>query len=144
MMQIEISLQDQDFYHSDPVELKLDDNWNRDALGVKAKKKGVYIFFSQFPSHCIYVGKTRGASMDFATRLYRHATKAASQNGKVYRKLKEISSGESKKIINVRLLDSEDVKKHFKLFNGRLSESAMIDILEQALIHHLHPEIQDS
>lgn len=81
--------------------------------------------------------------MDFATRLYRHATEKASQNGKVYRKLIEISNGE-KKLIKVTLLDSDDVKKHFKMIDGGLSKSGMIDIFEQVLIHHLHPEIQDS
>ena len=109
-----------------------------------AKQIGIYIIFTQTPERCIYVGKTRGNQMDFATRLYRHATMAASQNGKVYRKLKEILQKEPEKIINIALINSEDVKGHFNLNNCNLSKSAMIDIFEQVLIHYLHPEIQDT
>ena len=141
---IEIFTQNRESYFLNPFEMKLDDDWDRTTLGKKAKKKRIYIFFTQFPERCIYVGKTRGPSMDFATRLYRHATEKASQNGKVYKKLIEISQEEPKKKINVSLLDLDDVRGHFKFESGELSESAMIDILEQVLIHHLHPEIQDS
>lgn len=141
---IEIFPQNREFYFLTPFEMKLNDDWDRTTLGKKAKRKGVYILFTQFPERCIYIGKTRGPSMDFATRLYRHATERASQNGKVYKKLIEISQEEPKRKIYVTLLDLDDVKRHFNFKDGELSESAMIDILEQVLIHHLHPEIQDS
>ncbi|MBI4727454.1 GIY-YIG nuclease family protein [candidate division TA06 bacterium] len=36
----------------------------------------------------LYVGKTKGAKMNFATRLYRHISKKASNNSNVYRCLK--------------------------------------------------------
>jgi hypothetical protein len=144
MSKIEISLQIRESYLSNPVELKLDNQWDRSTLGKNAKQIGIYIIFTQKPERCIYIGKTRGNQMDFATRLYRHATEAASQNGKVYRKLNEICHNEPEKAINVALITSDDVKNHFNIINNDLSESAMIDILEQVLIHYMHPEIQDT
>jgi len=139
---IEVALQTRENYLSTPVELKLDDQWDRSTLGQKARQKGIYILFTQMPERIIYVGKTRGSSMDFATRLYRHATEAASQNGKVYRKLKEICC-EPSVIIKVALINTDSVKQHFRIDSVEFTEAAMIDTLEQILIHYLHPEIQD-
>lgn len=142
MQKILIKLQPMQQYLENSIEFKLDSQWNRKALGQRAGDKGIYILFTQIPNRIIYVGKTRGATMDFATRLYRHATKSASQNSKVYRKLKECQ--ETGQAIKVSLLTSSQVKIHFDTKNLNLTESAMIDILEQVLIHYLQPEIQDT
>lgn len=139
MSEIKISLRTKETYLANPVDLKLD-TWDRDALGQRASQKGIYIIFTKMPKRIIYVGKTSGVTMDFATRLYRHATKAASQNSKVYRKLNEISKRAI--LIKVALINLDDIRNHFRMESVALDIAAMIDILEIVMIQHLHPEIQ--
>ena len=132
-------------YLESHFELSLDKEWarNRNNFPDKVKGKGIYIIFTKIPSNnnIIYIGKTRGPSMDFATRLYRHATESASSNSKVYKELKKEQATELP--VFVSLLDIIDVKSHYGSSIEGLSESAMIDILEQALIHYLKPRLQD-
>ncbi len=108
----------------------------------RMKMQGLYIFHFCDPLRIIYVGKTRGPTMNFRTRLYRHATESASQsNPKVYLKLKKINK-ETGKPIFVSIITTIELRN---LFAGtRLDDGAIIDVYEQLLIHLLRPEIQFS
>lgn len=139
MSDIKISLREREMYLANSVNLMLDNQWDKKSLGLKADEKGIYVIFTNMPKHIIHVGKTRGAKMDFKTRLYRHATKSASQNSKVYKKSKELSNKYGVPI-KVALIDSNDVRSHFTFHSVDFDEAAMIDILEQVLIHYLKPE----
>lgn len=140
MSEIKISLKTKETYLANPVDLKLDTQWDIAALGERASQKGIYIIFTEMPDRIIYVGKTRGETMDFATRLYRHATEGASQNSKVYRKLEKISKGAIP--IKVALINLDDIRHHFRMEGVALDITAMVDILEIVMIQYLHPEIQ--
>ena len=123
-----------------PQEIGLDENWKVKSrfFDDRMKLQGLYIFHTTNPLKVIYVGKTRGSSMDFKTRLYRHATKSASQsNPKVYQKLKQITS-EGQKQIFVSLITTEQIRDCFS--GKQLSDEAIIDTYEQLLIHSLNPE----
>ena len=142
MKEIKILLKKQVEYIKERCNLKLDKKWSREDLGERAKQKGVYIIFTTKPKEIIYVGKTRGKRMDFATRLYRHVSARASSNSRVYRKLKGI---DRKGVgIKVSLINSIEIEKYFSSNEKKLSDKAIIDIFEQVLIHYLHPTIQDN
>lgn len=140
MSDIKISLREREAYLVNSVNLMLDNQWDKRSLGSKADEIGIYIIFTDLPKHIIHVGKTRGPEMDFKTRLYRHATKSTSQNSKVYRRLKELTNKHSVPI-KITLINSHDVISHFTLRGVDFDEAAMIDILEQVLIHYLQPEL---
>jgi len=128
-------------YLRNPIEIGLDKGWSSKSAGFdqRLKSQGVYIFHVSALPRIIYVGKTRGPTMDFATRLYRHATGPASGDSKVYRALKKAES-ESGGPVLVSLVTTEQIRS---LFEGqRLKDDAMVDIYEQVLIHLLEPEIQ--
>ncbi len=143
MPSLKISLRLPEEYLANSVALQLDKQWDRDAIGRRAGQKGIYIIFTQNPTRIIYIRKTRGAKMDFATRRYRHATKAASSNSKVYRELKKTSK-ESSCPIRVALITTRTARNHFSGESIDFNEAAMIDTLEQVLIHYLHPKVQES
>jgi hypothetical protein len=128
-------------YLKNPIEIGLDKEWKIKSKNFDERmdEQGIYIIHISL-SRIIYVGKTRGLTMDFKTRLYRHATESASQsNPKVYRKLKEIEKDGSP--ILVSLLTKDKINA---LFEGKkLGHASMIDIYEQFLIHHLNPEVQE-
>jgi hypothetical protein len=130
-------------YLANPIEIGLDKDWVNKSKNFdkRMKMQGIYVFHISAPQRIIYVGKTRGPTMDFHTRLYRHATESASQsNPKVYRTLKKIKE-EIKCPILVSLLTTEQIRN---LFQGKQwEEPAMIDIYEQVLIHLLKPEVQE-
>jgi len=129
-------------YLKNPVEIGLDKGWTNKSGGFdqRVKAQGVYILHVSAPLQIIYVGKTRGPTMDFATRLYRHATKSASGNSKVYRALKK-AERETGGPILVSLVTTEQIRG---LFEGkRLEDGAMVDVYEQVLIHLLRPEVQE-
>ncbi len=140
MPQIKIGLKPKGFYLGSQAVLKLDRQWDRKTLGEKAGMKGVYIIFTN-PGHVIYVGKTSGNTMSFRARLFRHATKAASSNSRVYRELKKITrKGDGP--IRVAMIDEESIGKHFPATGVRLSEEVTTGLLELALIQYLEPERQ--
>ena len=122
------------------VEIGLDNDWTpkRRKFSEIAKKKGVYILYTKNPPDILYVGKTGGETMDFATRLYRYATESASQNSKVYKKLKCVNGKE--KCIYAGLIDVERIKTFFS--GKRLRDSGYIDIFEQIAIRFLNPRLQ--
>jgi hypothetical protein len=90
------------------------------------------------PLRIIHVGKTRGPSMDFGTRLYRHATKSASSNSSVYQALKKIKR-ETVSPILVSLLTTKHIRSFFK--GKELEDDAIIDICEQVAIHLLKSDV---
>jgi hypothetical protein len=92
-------------------------------------------------SESFMLARQGGETMNFRTRLYRHATKSASQsNSKVYEKLKKLQ-GETGDPILVSLVSVAEIRK---LFKGKpLRDAAIIDIYEQVLIHFLKPEVQE-
>lgn len=125
-----------------PIEIGLDEKWKVKSKNFdkRVKAQGIYIFHVRNALRIIYVGKTRGPTMDFATRLYRHATKTASSNSKVYRALKKIEQETGSPIL-VSLITTDQIRN---LFDGdRLEDEAMIDIYEQVMIHLLKPEVQE-
>lgn len=140
--EITISVLNKDEYLANPIGIGLDKDWvNRSRnFDRRMKSQGIYILHVGMPPRVIYVGKTRGPTMDFATRLYRHATKAASSNSKVYRGLKKIERDTGKPIL-VALITLEQIRSLFKA--KQLEDAAMVDIYEQVLIHLLKPEIQE-
>jgi len=77
-------------YLKDPLEIGLDKDWTKKSqrFDQRVKSQGVYIIHISAPTRVLYIGRTRGRMMDFAMRLYRHATKAASGNSKTYQALK--------------------------------------------------------
>ena len=78
--------------------------------------------------------------MDFATRLYRHATKSGSRNSKVYQALKQAELERGGPIL-ASLVTTNQLTD---LFEGmQLQDADRIDIYEQVLIHFLKPEVQD-
>ena len=127
-------------YLKNPVEIGLDKDWSNKSqrFDQRLRSQGIYIIHT-VPSRVFYVGKTRGLMMDFATRLYRHATKAASGNSKTYRALKEMEE-ETKGPILVSLVTKEQLRGFFE--GMQLKDHAMIDIYEQVLIHILEPQLQ--
>lgn len=139
---IVIKILDRIDYLKNPMEIGLDEKWKRKSVdfGDRMKMQGIYIFHVSMPQRIIYVGKTRGETMDFHTRLYRHATKSASQsNPKVYEKLRKIQEDMGCPIL-VSLITIAEIRD---LFKGKpLEDAAMIDIYEQVLIHFLKPEVQ--
>lgn len=140
--EIIINILNKNEYLENPIEIGLDRDWVNKSRNFdrRMKSQGIYILHVSIPPRVIYIGKTRGPTMDFATRLYRHATKAASGDSKVYRVLKKIKRETGKPIL-VALLTLEQVRS---LFEGKsLEDAAMIDIYEQLLIHLLKPEIQE-
>jgi hypothetical protein len=141
--EISISVSNKREYLQNPVEIGLDKDWvNKSAkFNRRMKMQGIYVFHTSDPLRVIYVGKTRGPTMDFRTRLYRHATKSASQsNPKVYKTLKKIKEETGSPIL-VSLITTEQIRS---LFKGKsLENAAMIDIYEQILIHLLEPEMQE-
>lgn len=128
-------------YLKDPVEIGLDGNWSTKSqeFDQRARSQGVYIIHISEPSLVLYVGKTRGPMMDFATRLYRHATKSASQDSRIYQALKRVKEETDSRIL-VSFMTKEQIRGLFK--GIRLKNSAMIDIYEQVLIHILEPQLQ--
>lgn len=140
--EITISILNRDEYLANPIEIGLDEDWANKSRNFdrRMKSQGIYVLHIPAPLRIIYVGKTRGSTMDFRTRLYRHATESASQsNPRVYRALKKIKEEGSQ--ILVSLLTTEQIRS---LFRGKPSEDAeMIDIYEQVLIHLLKPEMQE-
>jgi hypothetical protein len=143
MEEIIINVLKKDEYLTDPIEIGLDEDWVKKSVNFdqKMKMQGVYIFHTSAPFRILYVGKTRGSTMDFRTRLYRHAIESASQsNPKVYKMLKRVKQ-ETGVPITVSLVTTEKLQTLFK--GKKLEDPAMIDIYEQVLIHLLKPEIQD-
>ncbi|MFO7676486.1 MAG: hypothetical protein R6X12_09250 [bacterium] len=103
---------------------------------------GIYILLAG-RAGILYVGrttKTRRGVMDFATRLYRHSTRKASNDSPVFRKLWEYSE-HGKRLIPVCLVSRPDVCAHFPNPPAWLSEETMIALLEIALIEYLSPEV---
>jgi hypothetical protein len=143
MEEIVINVLKKDEYLTDPIEIGLDKDWVVKSVNFneKMRMQGIYIFHTLSPQRIIYVGKTRGPTMDFHTRLYRHATESASQsNPRVYRTLKRIKE-ETGSPIHVSLITTKQIRS---LFRGKsMEDAAMIDICEQVLIHSLKPEIQE-
>ena len=125
-----------------PIEIGLDKDWTKKSryFNQRVKSQGAYILHVSNPLRIIYVGKTRGPTMDFATRLYRHATKSASSNSRVYRTLKKVER-ETRGPILVSLVTTEQIRSFFE--GKPLEDDAMVDIYEQVLIHLLEPEIQE-
>jgi len=137
-----INLLNKNDYLQNPMEIGLDDEWTSKSrkFDQRMKGRGVYILHvSTIPSRILYVGKTRGLSMDYATRLYRHATKAASSNSRIYQALKRIKQETGCPIL-VSLVTIEQIRNFFE--GMKLEDAAMIDIYEQVLIHMLKPELQ--
>lgn len=129
-------------YLANPLEIGLDEDWVNKSRNFdsRMKSKGVYVLHVENPLKIIYIGKTSGPTMDFHTRLYRHATKSASQSSpRVYRMLKEIKKETGSPIL-VSLITKEQIRG---LFKGKsLGDTAMIDIYEQVAIHLLRPKMQ--
>jgi hypothetical protein len=134
---ISVSLPTTEEWFTQSIKIGMDKEWRhkRKKFPETAKGKGVYILYTKNPKQILYVGKTAGKTMDFATRLYRHATKAASRNSTVYRELKDM-----KKCIHAALVDVERIKTFF--IGKRLRNSGYIDVFEQMAIHCLHPKLQ--
>ncbi|KON33011.1 MAG: hypothetical protein AC479_05965 [miscellaneous Crenarchaeota group-6 archaeon AD8-1] len=135
-----ITILNRDKCIENPVEIGLDKDWKVKVRHFDKRflMKGIYILHFADPLRIIYVGKTRGSTMDFNTRIYRHATEAASRGSQVYQKLKEINKETGKPVL-VSLITTNQLRT---LFRGKtLKDSAMIDIYEQILIHSLHPEL---
>jgi len=134
-----VKILDKDEYLKHCFEIGLDEEWKKKSpmFNERMKEKGIYIIHT--PRRIIYIGKTRGPTMDFKTRLYRHATKSASSDSKVYRTLKEAKwNGEQ---ILVALLPIGKIRE---LFQGEgITNEMMVDTYEQVLIHVLKPEIQE-
>jgi hypothetical protein len=143
MEEIIINVLEKNEYLADPIEIGLDKDWSKKSVNFdeRMKKQGIYVFHILSPQRIIYVGKTRGPTMDFHTRLYRHATESASQsNPKVYRALKKIKE-ETGSSIHASLITTEQIRS---LFNGKqMEDAAIVDICEQVLIHLLKPEMQE-
>ena len=123
-----------------PIEMGLDDDWKikRRKMDLRINAKGVYILYVTNPLRIIHVGKTRGPTMDFGTRLYRHATKSASRNSNVYQILKKVELETGGPIL-VSLLPTQKIRNFFD--NKELEDDAVIDIYEQVTIHLLKPEM---
>jgi len=122
------------------VEMGLDDDWTpkRRKFSEIAGKKGVYILYTKNPPDILYIGKTGGETMDFATRLHRHATESASRNSRVYKELERIKR--KRKRIYAGLIDVERIKT---FFSGKMtSDLGYTDIFEQIAIHFLNPRLQ--
>ncbi len=137
-----INVLNKDEYLSHALEIGLDGGWKvkSEHFDNRMKSKGVYAFYVRNPLRTIYVGKTRGPTVDFATRLYRHATKSGSRDSKVYQALKQ-AERETGGPILVSLVTTNQLTD---LFEGmHLQDTARIDIYEQVLIHFLKPEVQD-
>jgi hypothetical protein len=143
MEEITINVLKKNEYLKDPIEIGLDRDWSKKSVNFdeRMKKQGVYILHILSPQRIIYVGKTRGPTMSFQIRLYRHATESASQsNPRVYRMLKKIKE-ETESPTHVSLVTTEQIRS---LFKGKpMEDPAMVDIYEQVLIHLLKPEIQE-
>lgn len=141
--EITITVSDKRMYLESPIEIGLDKDWVSKSVNFdkRMRMQGIYVFHTSTPTRIIYIGKTRGLTMDFHTRLYRHATKSASQsNPKVYRMLKKIRAEKGSTIL-VSLVTTEQIRS---LFRGKLlDDAALIDIYEQVLIHLLRPEMQE-
>jgi hypothetical protein len=118
----------------------LDEQWKRKRKDFPdaAKKKGVYVLYSEKPRDILYVGKTGGETMDFATRLYRHATISGSQDSRVYKELKKVN--DRRKRIHAALIDVSWIRTFFS--EKELSTSGYIDIFEQIAIRFLRPRLQ--
>ena len=129
-------------YLKNPIEIGLDKDWTNKSriFDQRVEAQGVYIVHISTPLRIIYVGKTRGPTMDFATRLYRHATKSASSNSKVYRALKKAEQETGGPIL-VSLIATEKIRSSFE--GKKLEDAAMIDLYEQTLIHLVRPEVQE-
>jgi len=140
--EITISVLNRDEYLASPIEIGLDKDWVNKSRNFdeRMKSQGIYVLHTPTPLRIFYVGKTRGPTMDFHTRLYRHATKPASSDSKVYRALKKMEKENGKPIL-VALITLEQIRSLFK--GKQLEDAAMIDIYEQVLIHLLKPEIQE-
>ena len=137
---IRVALPQRREYFRQSVEIGLDKDWKRKRKEHPqiVKEKGVYVLYVKNSPEILYVGKTGGETMDFATRLYRHATKSASRNSKVYRELKRIKR--KGKIIYAGLIDMQLIKTFFS--GKRFSNLGYIDVFEQIAIHFLNPKLQ--
>jgi len=123
-----------------PMEMGLDDDWKikRRKMDSRINAKGVYVIYVTNPLRIIHVGETRGATKDFGTRLYRHATKSASTNSNVYEALKKVERETGGPIL-VSLLSTEQIRSFFE--GKELEDEVIIDIYEQVEIHLLKPEV---
>lgn len=122
------------------MEIGLDNDWKvkRRKMDKRINAKGVYVLYVSNPLRIIHVGQTRGPTMDFGTRLYRHATKSASSDSRVYRTLKETEQENGGPIL-VSLLTTLQIRSFFE--GEGLEDEAIIDIYEQVAIHLLNPEV---
>lgn len=142
-MEIVVAILEKDEYLRNPIEIGLDKDWTNKSRDFdrRMKAQGVYVIHISTPPRIIYVGKTRGPTMDFAARLYRHCVESASgYYPKVYRALKRVKEETGDPIL-VSLITTEQLRGLFK--GTQLEDAAMIDIYEQVLIHLLKPEIQE-
>jgi hypothetical protein len=134
----DIRVRDKPYYRSGKASLKVGGGEGfAEAIGKPAQRKarGVYVIHSR--GAVLYVGKTSKTEMDFHTRLYRHATESASGNSYVYQHLWAL------KDVKVTLLGPEAVRWHFERSPVKLGLAAMIDVLEQVLIHYLRPPLNE-
>jgi hypothetical protein len=116
MEEITINVLKKNEYLEDPIKIGLDRDWSKKSVNFdeRMKRQGVYILHILSPQRIIYVGKTRGPTMGFQTRLYRHATESASQrNPRVYKMLKKIKE-ETESPIHVSLVTTEQIRSLFK------------------------------
>lgn len=142
VQEITIAVLTKNEWLANPLEIGLDKDWVNKSKNFdwRMKTQGVYVFHIADPPRVIYVGKTRGPTMDFHTRLYRHATESASQsNPRIYKALKKVKEETGSPIL-VSLMTKEQIRSLFK--GVPLEDAAMIDIYEQILIHLLKPETQ--
>lgn len=138
---IVISILNKNEYLKKPIEIGLDNEWVKKSryFDQRVKAQGVYILHFSNPPQVIYIGKTRGPTMNFTIRLYRHATKTASNSSRVYRTLKKVERETGGPIL-VSLVTTEQIRSFFE--GKPLGDDAMVDICEQVLIHLLKPELQ--
>lgn len=123
-----------------PMEIGLDNDWKvkRRKMDKRINAKGVYVLYVSNPLRIIHVGQTRGPTMDFGTRLYRHATKSASGDSRVYRTLKKVEQENGGPIL-VSLFTTVQIRSFFE--GEKLEDEAIIDIYEQVAIHLLNSKV---
>jgi hypothetical protein len=113
-------------------------NWSPSCLQSRGQDRGVYMIHQK--GEFLYIGKTAGETMSFATRLRRHFQESAAQGKHTYPKLAALAPP-----IYVSLMSTDEIHKRITgatPVKPRRDSAAAISLMEAALILAFNPKFQ--
>lgn len=111
--------------------------WSQRCLQSRGQERGVYMIHQK--GEFLYIGKTAGETMSFATRLRRHFQESAAQGKHTYPKLAALAPP-----IYVSLMSTDEIQKRITGATSAKSwqDDMAISLMEAALILAFNPKFQ--